>query len=260
MPEIASNVSDGLLAQELKRVVVALEATGRATLPASGDELLQAIVEGAARIFRAAAASLALVDEAQQALRFRVAYGVGGDQVVGLTIPLGQGVAGYVASTGQPLALSNVKSDTRFARGTAEKTGYVPRSILAVPLLSGERVIGVMEVLDKLNADSFGMEDMELLGLFARQAAMAIQLSQQFDLLGQAFLQRIDALVSGEGFAAPSGLRAVLDESDGEADDRESLLELAGLFNSISRLGERERQACIQVLTAFAGYVQSSPY
>ncbi|TAH50319.1 MAG: GAF domain-containing protein [Chloroflexota bacterium] len=239
------------LAAQLQQVLLALEASGRALLPSSNDNLLQTIVEAAARIFGAAAASIALVDERAGRLVFRVAYGVGSETVVGMNIGLDQGVAGYVANTGQPLAISNVQSDPRFARDTAEKTGYVPRSILAMPLVVEERVIGVMEVLDKISAPSFGMQDMELLALFAQQAALAIHQSQHFDALNDALIQNIRELVSPE--AAVDIQRAM------QADDtarRAEVLEIARLFQNIASLGEAERRACLQILETFGEYAQ----
>ncbi len=245
------------LAQELGRLVLTIQVSGRAVLPRSNDELLQSIVEAAARIFGAAAASIALIDEKEGCLEFKVAYGAGSDQVVGMRIPLDQGIAGWVALTGQPMATSNVQHDVRFARSTAERTGYVPRSILAMPLLRRERVIGVMEVLDKIAAPAFGMEDMELLALFARQAAIAINQSQQFDRLNDLFIRGIhDLLADGS-----TGSFEIVHALEAEPDDEmtRDLFDLADRVNAISALGEAERGMCLQVLDAFTRYVQSKP-
>ena len=155
------------LKQELQSLVQAVEAAGRSSLPVSNDALLRSIVEAAARIFQAAAASILLIDESAGDLEFKVSTGAANRDLVGMRFPFDSGIAGYVAMTGQPLAISNVEHDPRFNRDFARSTGYVPRSILAMPLLSGERVLGVMEVLDKLDAPAFGMQDMDLLAIFA---------------------------------------------------------------------------------------------
>ena len=123
---------EGQLAAEFGRLVQALAATGRAALPGSADALLHAIVEAAARIFGAGAASILLVNEAESVLEFKVSYGAANRDLVGMRIPLDQGIAGYVAMTGQPMAISNVEQDSRFNRDFAQSTGYVPRSIAAV--------------------------------------------------------------------------------------------------------------------------------
>ena len=89
-----------------------------------------------------------------------------------------QGIAGYVFTTGQPLALSEVERDARFGRGAAEATGYVPRSIVAVPLIDDRGSLGVLEVLDKRSSAAFSLRDIELASVFARQATVAIRASR----------------------------------------------------------------------------------
>ena len=250
---------DGKLAEELRRLLQAIEASGRAILPSSNRDLLQSIVDAAARIFGAAAASIALVDEQQQALEFKVAYGVGNEDVVGMRIPLDKGLAGYVAMTGQPIAISNVQQDSRFNQEFAKSTGYVPRSILATPLLRGDHVIGVMEVLDKINAPSFGMQDMELLGMFAQQAAIAIHQSQQYDLINEALVRGIQQLVAADPAAGSAEILRVLEDDTGDDARAHDLLALADVFNAVSSLGEAERKACLRILGAFADYARSKP-
>jgi GAF domain-containing protein len=245
------------LAQELRLLVRSVEASGRAILPDPGDELLQTIVEAAARLFGAAASSIALLDDAQEKLQFRVATGAGAAEVVGMSIPVGQGIAGYVVMTGQPLAVSSVQEDPRFARETARKTGYVPKSILAMPLLYGDRPIGVIEVLDKIDAASFGIQDMELLGIFARQAAIAIRASQHQQHLGQALLEGIQRLVQEGVMPAPAELARALGEAEEDAGGTTQILALADLLGSLSQLGPAERDACFKILATFAEYARS---
>jgi GAF domain-containing protein len=69
-------------------------------------------------------------------------------------------------------------SDPRFDQEAAKRTGYVPRSIAAVPLIDGQSPIGVLQVLDKQSTPTFSLRDMELLAVFARQAATAIEASK----------------------------------------------------------------------------------
>src|SRR6266545_2786311 len=179
----SSDIDEEKLSEQLQHLLMSIEASGRAILPRSNDILLKSIVEAAARIFGAAAASILLVNEEEEALEFRVSTGEADHDLVGTKFPYDKGIAGYVFMTGQPIATSNVKEDKRFNQDFAKSTGYVPNSILASPLISADdRVIGVMEVLDKIDAKSFDMHDMELMGLFAQQAAMAIDQSQQIDL------------------------------------------------------------------------------
>jgi GAF domain-containing protein len=255
--ESTPDASERSLANELRQWVRAIEASGRAILPSSDDELLQTIVEAATALFGAAASSIALVDEARQTLEFRVATGAGADQVVGMRIPIDEGIAGYVAQTGQPIAVSDVQRDARFARETADKTGYVPSSILAMPLVCDDRVIGVIEVLDKINAPSFGMHDMELLGIFARQAAIAIQASQHYQHLGEALLRGIRRLVEESKATEVQAVEQVLSEAQESPQGAAEIVALADMLGDISKLGESERRACLRILSAFSDYARS---
>ncbi len=136
--------------------------------------LLQSIVDATVTLFDAEASSIALFEREPDRLEFRVAAGPQGQGAIGLSVAPTHGIVGYAFSSGQALALSDVATDPRFDRATAERTGYVPRSIAAVPLTDGQRTVGVLQVLDKRGSPTFSLRDMELLGVFAHQAAAAI--------------------------------------------------------------------------------------
>jgi signal transduction protein with GAF and PtsI domain len=176
-PDRASAPDPDRLRDALRALTLRVEAARRIA-PASRTAVLRSIVEATAGLFAAEAASIALHDPASDTLVFEVAAGEQGQGVVGLAIDAGQGVAGYVFSTGQPIALTDVASDARFGRTTAEQTGYVPRSLIAVPLADDDGIVGVLEVLDKRGGGAFDLHDLELAGVFARQATVAIRASR----------------------------------------------------------------------------------
>jgi len=165
-------------AREALRAIVLRSAVAARLTPPAGEAVLRSIVEATVALFGAEAASLALHDPSSDRLVFVVAAGGQGAGVLGLAIGPDQGVAGYVFTTGQPLALSDVERDARFGRDAAERTGYVPRSLVAVPLLDDEGTIGVLEVLDKRGEAGFDLRDVELASVFARQATVAIRASR----------------------------------------------------------------------------------
>jgi GAF domain-containing protein len=256
--QTGSNRTEEKLAEQLKRLLVSIEASGQTVISGSGDELLNSIVEAAARIFGAAAASILLINEEEQVLEFRVAVGPAKKSLVGVKYPLDRGIAGYVAMTGQPLATSKVQEDARFDKEFAKSTGYMPESILATPLLSGDRIIGVMEVLDKIDASSFDMQDLELAGMFARQAALAIDQSQQIQRVENALVVGLKRLAAADASQDSTELTAVLDDALRHSNSMPDLLELARLFGDISELGEAERRTALQVLKAFSDYRRSA--
>jgi GAF domain-containing protein len=148
-----------------------------------GDDLhrslLRSIVDVARAIFRARAASVFLLDTAADELVFEAVSGEGEEALIGRRFPSSTGIAGWVLVTGQSLVLDDVSADPRFASQAAESTGYVPKSIMAVPLLSDERALGVLEVLDRPSGERFTMEEADLLGMFATQAAAALDLLER---------------------------------------------------------------------------------
>lgn len=157
------------------RLAVRRSAVARRLDADAEQTLLQTIVEATVTLFEAEASSIALFERDPDRLEFRVAAGAQGAGAIGLSVPPSRGIVGFVYSTGQPLALSDVLSDPRFDRATAERTGYVPRSIAAVPLVDSDTTVGVLQVLDKRTTPTFSLRDMELLGVFASQAAAAIR-------------------------------------------------------------------------------------
>lgn len=113
------------------------------------DPALGRCVEATRALFGAAACSIALVDDDGATLEFVASDGEGADAIVGVTIPVSRGIAGWAAMSGQPIAVRDVQSDARFARDVAESTHYVPNAIYAAPMIdaAGE-VLGVASVLD----------------------------------------------------------------------------------------------------------------
>ena len=140
--------------------------------------LLGSIVDVARAIFGAHASSIFLLDDETDELVFEAASGLGSAELVGSRFPSGTGIAGWVLATRQPLVLEDVSNDPRFARDLAEATGYVPKALMAVPLLHEERALGVLEVLDRPDRGRSPLVEMDLLGLFAGQAAIALDLLQ----------------------------------------------------------------------------------
>ena len=153
--------------------------------------LLQSIVDVARAIFRAKASSILLLDEETDELVFEAAADEASESLIGMRFPSSTGIAGFVLVSRQPLVIEDVLADPRFSKETAESTGFIPKGLMAVPLLHEERALGVLEVLDRPQDSKFSLAEMQLLGLFANQAAIAL------DLLQRARLAQ--AALEGEG-------------------------------------------------------------
>jgi GAF domain-containing protein len=138
--------------------------------------LLQSIVEVARTVFGAAAASVFLVDERSGELVFEAVSGQGEEDLVGTRFPSGTGLAGWVVMSGQSLLVDDVSQAPQFARDAAESTGYVPRSIMAAPLIRNGECIGVLEVLDRGSQVRGELTDVELIGMLATEVTMGLEL------------------------------------------------------------------------------------
>jgi GAF domain-containing protein len=171
--------------------------------------LLRSIVEVARAIFSAKASSVFLFDAETDELVFAAVAGDDEQHLVGRRMPSSTGIAGWVLSSRTPLVLDDVQKDPRHARDVAESTGYVPQGLMAVPLLDDEDVLGVLQVLDRPQQSRFSLQEMELLGMFAGQSAIALA------LLGSA--RRARRALEGEGDAAAvASLAAALESLDGD--------------------------------------------
>ena len=182
--------------------------------------LLQSIVDVARAIFKAKASSILLLDQETDELVFEAAADEASEALIGKRFPSSTGIAGFVLVSRQPLVIEDVLTDPRFSRETAESTGFVPKGLMAVPLLNEEQTLGVLEVLDRPQDTRFTLAEMELLGLFANQAAIALDLLQR--------ARRAQAALAGDGdLAVLARVAAALEQRrDAEDGSRESALRL----------------------------------
>src|SRR3954454_23553240 len=217
------------------------------------QSLLQTIVEATVNLFDAEASSIALFEPDPDRLEFRVAAGPQGQGAIGLSVPPSRGIVGYVFSTGQALALSDVLSDPRFDRATAERTGYVPRSIAAVPLIDRDQTVGVLQVLDKRTSPTFTLKDMELLAVFATQAAAAIRaarVQRDSERLMRAVMSRVGDDVTDEQVDELVAAAAV--ELDADADAETPFWQLVDRVAQMRNLSDREQSLVADILAVVA--------
>jgi len=239
--------AEGLLS-ELGELATSL---GPALRPTGTDELLRSLTETARRLFGAAACSLALLTDDESELVYTIAAGEGADSVTGMRIPASRGIAGWVVQSGQPIAISDPSSDPRFDRETAEATGYVPQTILAVPVETSHRTLGVISLLDRDPRRPGAEQDMALLALFADQAALALASIETFGVLGRVLLASL-AEAAGTGDLVVA-LRRAADELPGPDAD---LAALAATFAVLARGGAAERRLALAVLRDVGDYAE----
>lgn len=144
-------------------------------------ELLTSVLELSTKVVDAESASLLLLDEKTEELYFDVALGLGPDAAK-VRLKLGQGIAGSVAKSRKPEIINAVRQDPRWSPAMDQQSGFVTRSILAVPMMIKGRLVGVLEAINKRGGD-FGEADRLAFEAFASQAAVAIDNARLFSSL-----------------------------------------------------------------------------
>jgi len=138
------------------------------------DEVLRQVIQELNRSFHVEAGSILLVDRARNDLYFATTLEGGMERFLDVRIPMGVGIVGCVAQSGRPEIVNDPASDPRFFKKISSDVGFASRSILCVPLISRDRVIGAIELLNKEGGD-FNQEDLERLQGIAATVAVAIE-------------------------------------------------------------------------------------
>ena len=147
-------------------------------------KLLDQILQSALDSIQAEDGSLLLVDEETKELSFVVVHGQVRTKLVGHRIPLGMGIAGWVAQHAESLIVDNAQNDPRFSPRIDQASQFRTRSMICVPILLADRVLGVIQALNKSNRKDFSNADMIMLNVVAQLAAAAIARAESI-LLGE---------------------------------------------------------------------------
>jgi eukaryotic-like serine/threonine-protein kinase len=188
-PALESTLAAGLEDEPARRIASAdafaralgapLETSGSSLAlsvesPAAPRNLVESVVRAAARIFDAASASIALRDPQTGELVYTAAWGAAADEIVGVRLAPGAGLAGAVATSGEPLAIPDCRNDPRWESQIAESTGYIPHTMLIVPLLRGTEAVGALSILDRRDGEPYDVDQIEAASLFAEIALSTI--------------------------------------------------------------------------------------
>jgi class 3 adenylate cyclase/CheY-like chemotaxis protein/putative methionine-R-sulfoxide reductase with GAF domain len=171
--------------EDLKRRVRELTALTEASMAInsvmSTDRLLEQILELSREVMTAEASSLLVLEPETGKLEFVVARGTAGPALKSTTVDLGQGIAGWVARTGESLLIADAYQDARFDPSYDQRTGFHTRSILTVPIAIKGQIAGVVQVINKVSADVFDERDLRLFQSFASMASIALENARLFE-------------------------------------------------------------------------------
>ncbi len=207
------------------------------------ESLLYRIIHAAADLTHAAAASILLYDDAAQQLYFQVATNLDQQTMRGLVVPLEGSIAGWVVTHRQPVRIDNVHSDARFFAQVEKTTQFTTTSLMGIPLITKDKVVGVLEVLNK-RSGSFTDVDQDLLLVLGAQAAVAIvnaRLFAQSDLIAE-FVHELRTPLASIGTSTYLLLRPEMSQEQREQiihnihSETQRLSTLASTFLDLARL------------------------
>jgi GAF domain-containing protein len=232
---------------DFTELVSLFDELGPALLSADESAGLTALCDVARLATDSAACSVSVLDEPAGELQYIAAAGAGADQIIGTRLTLGQGIAGFVASSGQGISVSEVRQDPRFAQEVAFSTGYVPTALLAVPIRDRDDTLGVLSLLDA------GRSDLTLAAGFASLAADTLRGATTTATLGRVVALALAAQADSADLA--DALRSVAESSRGASTD---LAELAALYVELGSLGVDDRAAATRIVGQFTAYAAGS--
>jgi len=210
------------------------------------NKLLQIVMEEAKEVLSAEASSIFRIDEAKKELYFEIATGERGEEVEEIRVPLGKGIVGACAEREETILVDDVSRDPRWFSAVDKKSGFVTKSILAVPLKVKGKLIGVAEVVNKKDGTSFTNEDVELFEALARGAAVAMENARLYKDLEDMLTGTIHSIVSlidaKDDYTAGHSARVtryslMIAEELGYSEGDKKRLRLAALLHDVGKIG-----------------------
>lgn len=252
----ASGASGQLsLEEQLRAAVKAIDVAEILTDPLTRS--IGNLLRLAARSIGTDEASVLVRDGAEGGLKFMIAIGSVADQLIGVKIPPGQGIAGFVYASGQPMAVDDVAQAEGFYGKVDELTNYSTQTILATPLLVNEETVGVLEFVNRIGEPPYrpyAPEEMDQAAYFADAIATLVDAHETAGLIETLFEH--SAADEGKQTGHSSNeLRQWL-ESVRSAPEHRDLLQLAVSLRDIASRGEAERELCRNMLDALARYTE----
>ncbi len=180
--------------QRARQLATLNEITRQLSSSLEVEDVLQNMLQNSIDILNCEAGSLLLADDQTDELIFRVTAGPVANDLVGQRLAPGSGFVGKAFRDREAIIVNNVQSSMDWYSGTDQKTGFSTQAVLVIPLQVKDKVIGVIEVINKKDGLPFTMDDQDLLGAFASQAAVAIENARLYTLTDQALESRVEEL------------------------------------------------------------------
>lgn len=246
--------SDGYdLPERLKRLVETIDIANIFTEPLTRS--LATLLEISAAEMNSDEASVLIRDGDEGDLRFLSAIGKVAEQLINIKVPAGKGIAGFVMSSGQPMAVADVGEETSFYSEVDRTTGYSTQMILATPLSHNGEVIGVLEYINRRGDppfEPFTPAEMDRAAAFAMPIASLVNAYESAKL----FRDLGEKILADDSAGDLGPVREWLGELRDSAEHRE-MMDLAMLIREVAGRGEAERILCKEMLESIVRYSDS---
>ncbi|MFQ5881703.1 MAG: HD domain-containing phosphohydrolase [Candidatus Methylomirabilales bacterium] len=213
------------------------------------SEVLKRSIEAATRLMECEVGSLLLLNEKRDELVFEVALGERGREVKEIRLTVGEGIAGWVAKTGESAIVNDVQRDARFAGWVDVRTHFITHNMICVPVKSRERIVGVLQAINRLNGHPFNAEDQRLFESLARQVGIAIENARLYEEVKGTFLSTAATLAdaiekrdpyTGGHVRRVVGICLAIGEMLRLSPEEIETLELAAILHDVGKIGIRD--------------------
>ena len=164
-----------------KTLLALLEASRVVNEPTDLAMVCQRVTEGAARVLRAEAASLLMLDQTRNELVFQSTVGPVADSLAGTRMPADKGIAGQAIKTGRAVNVGDARENRNFFDQIDDRTEMTTEGLIAAPLIINDEILGVIEVLNPNDRSNFSDQDLKVLQIFANLVASAMRNAKQLD-------------------------------------------------------------------------------
>ncbi|MFD1031449.1 HD domain-containing phosphohydrolase [Metaplanococcus flavidus] len=182
------------LEMQVQELLKLLEAAKQLNSNLEIEEVFQNILLQMVAMVGAEAGTLWVLEPEGEEIKVVAAYGESADKIVNVRLKKNEGIAGKVIMSGQPVLIRDVQQHPDWSNRVDESSGFVTKSMITVPLIVKDKVLGSLQLLNKKQSDFFKDEDVSLAVALASQSAMALHNSQMYDELQQMFLSMIRTL------------------------------------------------------------------